>query len=112
KRMAVELRLGKKSEQAEAACVVEIDGGAVLGCEHDMVVRTGRRRRRALNPHTARHAQMGEHDLAVVEMHQDIFCAPGDAVYAPTLEPGSQIDGQGDTQVGTACLDPGQAFPG
>ena len=66
-------------EEAEAAGVVEADGGAVLGLEHDMVVRFQLQVRRRPDHHAARHAQMRDQHAAVVQHHQDVFGAPLDS---------------------------------
>ena len=67
-----------------------------------MVVPAGRRRRAFMDRHPARHAEMDDQYLAVIQFHQDKFRAPPDMDDPPPAQPLGHAFGQGKAQVRAA----------
>ena len=109
-RVAVESVGPGHRHQAESAGVVEPDVGPVVGGQQDMVMRSGRPQVLA-DGHPARHAEMDDQHLIVVQMDQDVFGAPPDGDDPAAGQPLDHAVGERDAQIGPALLDPGQHPP-
>jgi len=73
--------VGGQQHQAEAAGVVEADLPALVGLEHDMVVPVERMLGGApgiVERHAARHAEMGDQRIAVVQSEEKVLGPPVD----------------------------------
>ncbi len=76
-----------------------------------MIVRFGRRRRRArCNP--PGHAEMQQQEAAVVEFDQDVLAAPGQRADARAVEPFGEIGRERPAQIGTPQLGANDPPPG
>ena len=82
--------VGRQQHQAEAAGVVEADLPALVGLEDDMVVPLEGMlggARGVVQGHAARHAEMGDQGVAVVEPDQQVFRPPVDGQDRAALDP-------------------------
>ena len=105
--------VGRQQHQAEAAGVVETDLPALVGLEHDMVVPLERMlggARRVVQGHAARHAEMGDQGVAVVEPEQQVFRPPVDGQHRAALDPLGEPGRQRHPEV-AAALDEANDAP-
>ena len=81
--------VGRQQHQAEAASVVETNLPALVGLEHDMVVPLERMfggTRRVVQGHAARHAEMGDQGVAVIEAEQQVFRPAVDGLHPTAFD--------------------------
>ena len=104
-----QLGCGPEIEHPETPRVDESQHAAVIEMEGQMLMR---RRRLTTQEQSAGHSQMKEHGGAMVEMNENIFRPPPEAVDTAPFETLHEPFGQGKAEIATTLLDLGEDAPG
>ena len=94
------LRGRHQVHRAEPARIDETNAPALVGLQHQVLVQGNVVASGRLDQHAARHAQMQQHAVAAVELHQDVLAAPAKAQHARPGQPLRQAGRQRPAQVG------------
>ncbi len=106
KRVLEKLGTAAQQHEAEAARIVIGDAGAGIGGQHNVIVRRKARAfvveaagKGALDPERARHSEMRDQNLPVIEVEQQIFGAPRQRGDGPAFEARREAGRKGKTQI-------------
>ncbi len=106
KRVLEKLGAAAQQHEAEAARIVIGDAGAGIGRQDDVIVRRKARAfvveaagKGALDPERARHSEMRDQNLPVIEVEQQIFGAPRQRGDGPAFEARRKAGREGKAQI-------------
>jgi hypothetical protein len=101
---------GDEIHEAEPACIVKSDRDAVFRQDHDVIVRSERRRVASLDAKVPGHTEVREPYLGVVEADQQVLAASLDALDAPSAEPLGERRRQGKAEVRAPLRNPDESL--
>src|SRR5262249_5871 len=105
---------GGQQMEPDRRALVEPNLPALFGIDDDMVVALERMlggARRVVQGHAARHAEMGDQGVAIVEPQQQVFCPAVDAQDPPSFDTFGELLRQGHPQIAPALDQADDASP-